>query len=81
MGGMRRAGSRVGGRDGLKDEDSEDGEKERENTNRADKTFGRGSVVLSQSPVDSQYPTLPLLQDVSSCGNTQGMWPLLFSVR
>lgn len=72
MGGMRRAGSRVGGRDGLKDEDSEDEERV-ENTNRADKTFGRGSVVLSQSPVDSQYPTLPLLQDVSSCGNTQGM--------
>lgn len=76
-------GSRVGGRDGLKDEDSEDRERERgiKNTNRADKTFGRGSVVLGQSPVDSQYPTLPLLQDVSSCGNTQGMWPLLFSVR
>ena len=53
MGGMRRAGSRVGGRDGLKDEDSEDEERERKNTNRADKTFGRGSVVLSQSPVDS----------------------------
>lgn len=52
----------------------------KKNTNRADKTLCRGSVVLNQSPVDSQYPTLPLLQDVCSCGNTQGMWPLLFSV-
>lgn len=29
MGGMRRVGSRVGGRDGLKDEDSEDREREK----------------------------------------------------
>lgn len=31
----------------------------KENTNRADKTLGRGSVVPSHSPADSQYPTLP----------------------
>lgn len=49
--------------------------------NRADKTFGGGSVLLSRSPVNSQRPILPLLQDVTSCGNTPGMWPLLFSVR
>lgn len=42
----------------MRDEDSEDREGEK-NTNKADKTLGRGSVVLSQSPVDSQCPTLP----------------------
>lgn len=45
---MMRVGSRVGGRDWLKDEDSEDGEKK--NTNKADKTLGRGSVVLCLFP-------------------------------
>lgn len=65
-------------RDGLRMKILKTGRKK--NTNTLDKTLGRGSVVLSQSPADSQYPILTLLQDVSSCGNTQGMWPLLFSV-
>lgn len=58
-----------------------EGKREGKNINRADKTFGGGSVLLSRSPVNSQHPILPLLQDVTSCGNTPGMWPLLFSVR
>lgn len=79
MGG--RGEGREGG-DGLRDEDNEVREEgERKNINSADKSFGRGSVLLSRSPVDSQHPILPLLQDVTSCGNTQGMRPLLFSAR
>lgn len=76
---MRRAGNRVGGGDDwrMKIVKTERGKKTQTKLIRP----SAEEVSFSANPQwTPSVPLFPLLQDVFWCGNTQGMWPLLFSV-
>ena len=65
MGGMRRAGSGVGGRDGLKGEDTENGEREEKKTQAELIRPSAEEVSFSANP--QWNPSIPLFPCCRMC--------------